>query len=97
MKYLFLVLFLVGCSENYEHNVRYEPSCVSAADRKWLAEFIVKCSEAANPKSDEEGEDLVKQCEWTGRRTICPTVKQCQTVTRKFMSVSDYGSWVDCK
>jgi len=32
------------------------------------ASFIVKCSKAANPMSDEEGEDLVQQCEDTAKR-----------------------------
>src|SRR5210317_1198827 len=36
-----------------------------------VMEFVVKCSEAANPKSDEEGEDLVAQCHKTGKAFGC--------------------------
>ncbi len=35
------------------------------------AEFIVQCSTAANPHSDEEGEDLVSQCEKTAKNLFC--------------------------
>jgi hypothetical protein len=40
-------------------------------DRAAASAFVVKCAEAANPKSDEEGEDLVAQCEETARRLHC--------------------------
>lgn len=39
-----------------------------------VAKFIVDCAEAANPKSDEEGEDLVEQCEETAKNVLCPEV-----------------------
>ncbi|MEK6883495.1 MAG: hypothetical protein AABY22_27960, partial [Nanoarchaeota archaeon] len=32
------------------------------------AQFVVNCARAANPHSDEEGEDLVAQCEQTAKR-----------------------------
>ena len=35
------------------------------------AKFIIDCARAANPMSDEEGEDLVKQCEKTSRNLFC--------------------------
>lgn len=35
------------------------------------AKFIIKCAEAANPRSDEEGEDLVEQCEMTSYNLFC--------------------------
>ena len=38
------------------------------------AEFILKCAKAANPMSDEEGEDLVEQCELTSHNLYCKTV-----------------------
>jgi len=40
-------------------------------DKEALASFIIECAKAANPMSDEEGEDLVQQCEWTGMRLYC--------------------------
>lgn len=36
----------------------YKISC----DTEARAEFIIDCARAANPMSDEEGEDLVKEC-----------------------------------
>lgn len=49
-----------------------EPHCTESADRAALATFIVECARAANPMSDEEGEDLVAQCMRTGIIAICP-------------------------
>lgn len=45
------------------------------------AKFIIDCATAANPRSDEEGEDLVEQCDQTSRSLFCPqvaVVKTCQ-------------------
>lgn len=41
----------------------------SMAERR--AKFIIDCSRAANPMSDEEGEDLVAQCESTASNLFC--------------------------
>jgi len=46
-------------------------SCKWKCDKERQANFILKCAEAANPKSDEEGEDLVIQCEKTSRNLFC--------------------------
>jgi hypothetical protein len=46
-------------------------SCKWNCDKERQADFILKCAEAANPKSDEEGEDLVMQCEKTSRNLFC--------------------------
>ncbi len=35
------------------------------------AQFIIDCAKAANPMSDEEGEDLVEQCEKTSHPLFC--------------------------
>lgn len=40
------------------------------------AKFIIDCAKAANPMSDEEGEDLVKQCEKTSESLFCEFVKE---------------------
>jgi hypothetical protein len=45
-------------------------------DNDKRAEFIVNCAKAANPMSDEEGEDLVLQCERTSRNLFCDSVKE---------------------
>jgi len=45
-------------------------------DNDKRAEFIINCAKAANPMSDEEGEDLVLQCERTSRDLFCNEVKE---------------------
>ncbi len=73
MKKLILIsIFLIGCSDT-EIVI---PVCTTE-HQKQLSEFIILCAKAANPMSDEEGEDLVKQCEMTGKNIYCPRKKVC--------------------
>lgn len=66
MKTLVPILLLgLGCDRA---TVRYEPFCQPDAAR---AEWVAKCAEAANPKSDEEGEDLVAQCDVSSKSLFC--------------------------
>lgn len=60
MKYFYPLLFLVmtGCETDTPCTVKR--CSVDSAERR--AAFILKCAEAANPFSDEEGEDLVREC-----------------------------------
>lgn len=44
-----------------------------ACDQQAVAEFVLECAKAANPHSDEEGEDLVLQCERTALHLFCST------------------------
>lgn len=96
---LILLPLIVGCSvENYVRR-NQEPKCSTPAEKRELAAFIVACAKAANPMSDEEGEDLVAQCENTGVRTVCPFVETCQTVTNSggFMEHDRYSTWAPCE
>lgn len=43
-------------------------------DKPSRAKFIIECAKAANPMSDEEGEDLVKQCGQTSFELFCEKV-----------------------
>ena len=104
--WMFMVFIMIaisnsGCSKPYNRTDRiYKKSCDTEAQRDKLASFIIKCSEAANPKSDEEGEDLVIQCERTGINTICPQADVCREEINKggFLgSPSTYGDWGPCK
>ena len=45
-------------------------------DKDKSANFIVKCAEAANPMSDEEGEDLVEECGNQARLIFCEFKKK---------------------
>lgn len=78
MRHWILVALLFGCEPpcgEYTKDI-VSPTCATEAERKQLAEAIVSCAKAANPMSDEEGEDLVAQCEGTMARTVCPERKQ---------------------
>jgi hypothetical protein len=97
---IILLLALAGCSSEKVWTDSMEKSvCVSREDKRELAAFIIKCAEAANPKSDEEGEDLVKQCEWTGERVLCPTQTVCRTNRQDsgFAEPTHWGDWGPCK
>ena len=56
-----------------EPNWRWKEIC---KDNDKRAEFIINCAKAANPMSDEEGEDLVIQCERTSRHLFCDEIKE---------------------
>lgn len=43
-------------------------------DKPSRAKFIIECAKAANQMSDEQGEDLVKQCEQTSLELFCEKV-----------------------
>ena len=60
-----IMLGLVMCYMGYP--TRLEISC----DKEKTANFIIECARAANPMSDEEGEDLVKECGYQARKIFC--------------------------
>lgn len=77
MKLLYLIavaLLLAACGidDPPKPVIGNEPHCATPEDKERLARFIIDCALAANPLADEEGEDLVQQCESTGIRTVCP-------------------------
>ncbi len=92
MKYtlILLTVLFVGC-EKVSFVERTTPYCLEEKDRDKLAKFVVDCSTAANPKSDEEGEDLVAQCEKMGVASICPMTKMCRYEGRGWS-----GVWTTC-
>lgn len=66
-----VAMFAIACGvERNEH--RRRPWCSGAEERAELQACIITLTEAGNPKSDEEGEDLVAQAEATCRRSSCP-------------------------
>jgi len=46
----------------------YKDTCAESDKR---AKFIIDCARAANPMSDEEGEDLVNECGYQARAIYC--------------------------
>lgn len=99
MKYLTLVILLLfifvgGCKrpesppKKKQTVVDRSTQCVTVEDKKRLSSFILECIKNGNPMSDEEPEDLVEQCEYTGKDVVCPT--RCV----KKIYVPDYG-WTE--
>ncbi len=58
-------ILLTGCSADIgkPEIVIRSTSSLNGSDK--AAKFIIDCATAANPLSDEEGEDLVEQCQRT--------------------------------
>ncbi len=73
MRYLLTLLVLLSACFSPEPKLRYDIAC-SEEESDELASWILKCVEKANPQSDEEPEDWIRQCERTGKRTLCSTV-----------------------
>lgn len=46
---------------------------ITTCDNQKRADFIINCAKAANPMSDEEGEDLVKECNKVSYQLFCET------------------------
>ncbi|ALM62114.1 hypothetical protein AXI64_gp122 [Vibrio phage qdvp001] len=61
-----IILFLSGCNTSKDHWSLRSSTTLNGSSQ--AAEFIINCAEAANPLSDEEGEDLVSQCERTATK-----------------------------
>lgn len=57
---LLCFLMLTACND-----VKKVSSKIEISDIGNASTFIIECAKAANPMSDEEGEDLVRQCEIT--------------------------------
>ena len=71
MKYLALVIALAvtGCTPDFTVDTTQSIKGSTEA-----AEWIIKCAEAANPLSDEEGEDLVYGCAHTAKSIYGNTI-----------------------
>ena len=69
MKRFFILVSLasLGCANARTFT---EAHCDTVEARE-AATFVIECSKAANPMSDEEGEDLVAQCHATARELFC--------------------------
>lgn len=83
-----IFLLLAGCSEG-ETNIRteYANVCYSRT-LETRSDFILKCIKNANPMSDEEPEDYIRECKNTATDLYCET--------KKFKIFETYtgGRWV---
>lgn len=87
---IFSLVFLAACDNTDDYaipNPQLGQECTRNQEGKCLknfgyhkcdkigrAKFIIECAKAANPMSDEEGEDLVKECERTSFSLFCESV-----------------------
>ena len=78
-----------AASEEVHQISQIEPQCISKEDRVMFAQMLIQCSAASNTKSDEEGEDVVAQCEVSVRRALCPEMKRICLST-------EHGSETNC-
>lgn len=95
MRYIILIAFvLIGCKST---DVAMMPYCEQTEDRsKEQAKFIIDCAKAANPLSDEEGEDLVQQCEFTSNNVFKKHCSQkLQYQEYKFDGIG--VGWIPCE
>ena len=67
----FVVILVFACACACRKDIVSVPDC-SDVDRDRLAQLVVECARAANPMSDEEGEDLVRECRLSIKDTFCP-------------------------
>ncbi len=58
-----------GCKDSSKAFKKVE----TCAKPEIISKFVVDCAKAANPLSDEEGEDLVAECRITGFTIFCET------------------------
>lgn len=69
---IFVSTFLFACEPVIRTDIVRECDEKDVEQRNAVVKCVVDCSAAANPKSDEEGEDLVAQCDVTCKSMICP-------------------------
>ena len=70
---LIFLFLLVGCEQDSSPTILFKIENDCSGKEEVFAKYVVECAKAANPLSDEEGEDLVLQCERTMRRALCQT------------------------
>ncbi len=68
-----LFLFKVVWNTETKPDWKWKQICKENDKR---AKFIIDCAKAANPMSDEEGEDLVQQCDLSSQHLFCEYVQE---------------------
>ena len=69
-------LLVAGCNGVAETKISYKfkAACKAETANK-RADFILECVNNANPKSDEEPEGWIRQCQWMAEDTFCEKKK----------------------
>ena len=70
-----MVLLVTGCSDEPQYRIveRLVTKCDDAT-KDARANWINQCIANANPKSDEEPEDWLRQCQWIAEDIFCDEV-----------------------
>lgn len=86
-----VALLSTGCDSPLSRP-RYKQEMVPAAASEEHQAWVLACIANGNPMSDEEGEDLVEQCEQTAFRMFAPTLtRKCW----KWHAQESGGKWLD--
>ena len=84
-----IISFISGCGEYHSGSERTRIkniiNCQAGSSEK-RADFILKCIANANPKSDEEPEDWIRNCQTMAEQTFCK--KQSMTITERCIHTS---------
>jgi hypothetical protein len=86
-----ILLTVVATCSSYNVERRCIPNGSHAGSR---AEFVLSCAENANPKSDEEPEDMLRECDRIARDTFCDHV---WAVKCRGDSCAERHEWTPCK
>jgi hypothetical protein len=89
---LSFIALIAGCDKGELRDVtRHKHHCTSETKTE-RSDFILQCIKNANPKSDEEPEDWIRDCQKMAEETHCPKVKMI--ITQE--CISDLGCvWID--
>ena len=69
---VFILLFsLTACGEDEYSTEMKEKTVCDESSKSKRANFILSCIKNANPKSDEEPEDWIKDCQYIAEETYC--------------------------
>jgi len=68
-----LVAGLSGCGdpEGTQRSLTVSRHHCTPNTAQQRADFILRCVEGANPKSDEEPEDWIRHCQYMAEQTLC--------------------------
>jgi len=84
-----IAMLCMACTEDRTGEIYTEEKLVrncTEGTQKDRADFILQCLANANPKSDEEPEDWIGECQVMAEQTLCPKVRMRVTylcTTRK--------------
>lgn len=72
-RWLCLLTLGLACSPDRPEDIKIREECTvdPIKFREELKTCLIDCTKAGNPMSDEEGEDLVRQCQYSCSEIYC--------------------------